>query len=128
MKYKKGFTYIQKKSSRAFIIALLASFFIWVLINLSKTYEKTIVITVLHENVNEGNLVKSADSVLHIKIQGSGFSLLNNKLEKLKYSIDTQKYSSQWNWNVNDYQFKKLFPKSNCKILLWFGCCIFLIL
>ena len=112
MKYKNGFAYIQKKSSRAFIIALLASFLIWILINLSKTYEKTIGVTVSYDNVNEGNLIKSTDSILYIKIQGSGFSLLNNELEKLKYSIDTQKYRNQWNWSVNDYQFKKIFPKS----------------
>lgn len=112
MKYKTGFSYIQKKSSRAFIIALLVSFFIWVLINLSKTYEKTVGIKVLYENVGEGNLVKSTDSVIFIKIQGPGFSLLNNELEKLNYSIDTQKHRGLWNWDVNDYQFKKLFPKS----------------
>ena len=112
MKYKTGFSYIQKKSSRAFIIALLASFFIWVLINLSKTYEKTVGIKVLYENVGEGNLVKRTDSVIYIKIQGPGFSLLSNELKKLNYSIDTQKHRSQWNWDINDYQFKKLFPKS----------------
>ena len=59
-----------------------------------------------------GNLVKSTDSVLHIKIYGSGFSLLNKELEKLEYSIDIQKNNSQWNWSINDYQFKTLFPKS----------------
>jgi YbbR domain-containing protein len=112
MKYKKGFSYIQKKSSRAFVIALLVSFFIWVLINLSKTYEKSVGVNVLYENVSEGNLVKSTDSVIYIKIQGPGFSLLNNELEKLHYSIDTQKYRNQWKWGVNDYQFKTLFPKS----------------
>jgi len=112
MKYKNGLSYIQKKSSRAFVIALLASFFIWVLINLSKTYEKTVLVAVLYGNVKDGNLVKSNDSVLNIKIQGSGFSLLNNQLEKLKYSIDTQKNKNKWSWGVNDYQFKRLFPKS----------------
>lgn len=112
MNYKTGISYIQKKSSRAFIIALLASFFIWVLINLSKTYEKSVGVTILYENVSEGSLVKSTDSVIYIKIQGSGFSLLNNELEKSHYSIDTKKYKSQWNWGVNDYQFKTLFPKS----------------
>ena len=112
MKYKTGFSYIQKKSSRAFVIALLVSFFIWVLINLSKTYEKSVGVKVLYENIGEGNLVKSTDSVIYIKIQGPGFSLLNNELEQLHYSIDTQKHKSQWNWDVNDYQFKTLFPKS----------------
>jgi len=111
MKYKNGLSYIQKKSSRAFVIALLVSFLIWVLINLSKNHEKTVLVNVLYGNVNEGDLVKSNDSVLHIKIQGSGFSLLNKELEKLQYSIDAQKNKSQWSWTVNDYQFKKLFPK-----------------
>jgi len=112
MKYKNGYSYILKKSSRAFTVALLASFFIWVLINLSKTYEKTVKVKVLYDNVSDSNLVKSTDSVLHIKIYGSGFSLLNKELEKLEYSIDTQNNNNQWNWNINDYQFKALFPNS----------------
>jgi len=116
MKYKKGFSYILKKSSRAFTVALLASFFIWVLINLSKTYEKTVSVKVLYDNVNDGNLVKRTDSVLHIKISGSGFSFLNKELEKLEYSIDTREKNNQWNWSINDYQFKTLFPR-NVKVL-----------
>jgi len=111
MEYKKGFSFFQKKSSRAFVIALLASFFIWVLINLSKTYEKSVDVKVLYENVGEGNLVKKTDSIIHIKIQGSGFLLLNNELKKLQYSINTQKNKNHWNWSVDDYQFKKLFSK-----------------
>jgi len=93
------------------MVTLLASFFIWLLINLSKTYEKTVGVKVLYKNVNQGNLVKSTDSLLYIKIQGSGFSLLNSELEKLHYLIDTHKYKSHWNWGMNDYQFSVLFPK-----------------
>jgi len=112
MKYKKGLLYVQKKSSKAFLLALLVSVFVWILINLSKTYERTVDVQVVYENLVEGNFVKSNDSILSVKIQGTGFSLLKNKLKSLKFPIDTKNKENEWVWNLNDYQFKKLFPKS----------------
>ena len=111
MRIKNGFSYVLKKSSRAFIISFLVSLFIWVLINLSKTQEKSIRIKLLYENAKQGTVVKAQDSILKVKVQGSGFSLLSNKLANLEYSIDTQSHNKQWNWNINDHQFKSLFPK-----------------
>jgi YbbR domain-containing protein len=116
MRIKNGFSYVLKKSSRAFIISFLVSLFIWVLINLSKTQEKSIRIKLLYENAKQGTVVKAQDSILKVKVQGSGFSLLSNKLANLEYSIDTQNQNKQWNWNINDHQFKSLFPK-NIKVL-----------
>jgi len=112
MKYKKGLLYLQKKSSRAFILALLVSIFVWALINLSKIYERTINVQVTYENLADGNFVKSNDSILSVKIKGTGFALLGNKLKSLKYAIDTKNKENEWGWNLNDYQFKKLFPKN----------------
>jgi YbbR domain-containing protein len=94
----------------------LVSLFIWVLINLSKTQEKSIRIKLLYENAKQGTVVKAQDSILKVKVQGSGFSLLSNKLANLEYSIDTKNQNKQWNWNINDHQFKSLFPK-NIKVL-----------
>ena len=79
MNYKNGLTYIQKKSSRAFVISLLVSLFVWGLINLSKVYEKTITVHISYKNLDVGTFVKNNDSILTIKVQGSGFTLMNNK-------------------------------------------------
>jgi len=116
MNYKNGLTYIQKKSSRAFVISLLVSLFVWGLINLSKVYEKTISVHVSYKNLDEGTFVKSNDSILTIKVQGSGFTLMNNKLNSLSYTIDTKKGNNEWVWEVNGYQFNELFSK-NIKVL-----------
>jgi len=116
MNYKNGLSYIQKKSSRAFVISLLVSLFVWGLINLSKTYEKTITVHVLYKNLEEGTFVKSIDSTLTIKVKGSGFTLINNKLKSLNYTIDTKKGINEWVWEANGYQFNELFSK-NIKVL-----------
>jgi len=116
MNYKNGLTYIQKKSSRAFVISLLVSLFVWGLINLSKIYEKTVTVHVLYKNLEDGTFVKSNDSILTIKVQGSGFILMNNKLKSLNYTIDTKKGNNEWVWEANGYQFNDLFSK-NVKVL-----------
>jgi len=111
MNYKSGLSYIQKKSSRAFVISLLVSLFVWGLINLSKVYEKTIMVHISYKNLAEGTFVKSNDSILTIKVQGSGFTLMNTKLKSLSYTIDTKKGNNEWVWEANGYQFNELFPK-----------------
>lgn len=111
MNYKKGLSYIQKKSSRAFLISLLVSLFVWGLINLSKIYEKTITVNVLYHNLEEGTFVKNNDSILTIKVQGSGFALMNTTLNSLNYSIDAKKENNEWAWETNGYQFNELFSK-----------------
>ena len=116
MNYKNGLTYIQKKSSKAFLISLLVSLFVWGLINLSKIYEKTITVHVLYHNLEEGTFVKNNDSILTIKVQGSGFTLMNTKLNSLNYSIDAKKGDKEWVWEANGYQFNELFSK-NIKVL-----------
>ena len=112
MTIKNGFSYVLKKSSKAFIMSLFVSFFIWVLINLSKTYEKSVTIKLRYENVKKGVLLKTKDSVLKVKIQGSGFSFFNNNLNNIEYGVDTQNYKNQLNWAENNEQLKSLFPKS----------------
>ena len=116
MNYKKGLTYIQKKSSRAFLISLLVSLLVWGLINLSKIYEKTITVHVSYHNLDEGTFVKNNDSILTIKVQGSGFALMNTKLNSLNYSIDAKKGNKEWVWEANGYQFNELFSK-NIRVL-----------
>lgn len=116
MNYKNGLTYIQKKSSRAFLISLLVSLFVWGIINLSKIYEKTIMIHISYKNLDEGTFVKNNDSILTIKVQGSGFALINTKLNSLDYSIDAKKGNKEWVWEANGYQFNELFSK-NIKVL-----------
>jgi len=111
MNYKNGLTYIHKKSSRAFVISLLVSLFVWGLINLSKIYEKTIRVQVSYKNLDEGTFVKNNDSILTIKVQGSGFALMNNKLKSLRYAIDAKKENNEWIWETNGYQFNELFSK-----------------
>ena len=111
MNYKNGLSYIQKKSSRAFVISLLVSLFVWGLINLSKIYEKTILVHVSYKNLDEGTFVKNNDSILTIKVQGSGFTLMNTKLNSLNYTIDTKKGNNEWVWEANGYQFNELFSK-----------------
>lgn len=111
MNYKNGLSYIRKKSSRAFVISLLVSLFVWGLINLSKRYEKTVKVHVSYTNLEEGTFVKSTDSILTIKVQGTGFALMNNKLNSLSYPIDTKKKNKDWFWETNGYQFNELFSK-----------------
>jgi YbbR domain-containing protein len=111
MELKNGFSYLFKKSSRAFVFSLFVSFFIWILINLSKTYEKTISVKLKYENKSKSNFIKFSDSILKVAVQGSGFSLLSNKLDNLVFSIDTQKNSEKWIWNSSDYKLKSLFSK-----------------
>ena len=111
MGFLNSFSYILKRSSRAFIVALIVSFSIWILINLSKTYQKIIPVKVIYTNTNNNTLTQTTDSVLKVKIEGTGFSLLRKKINNLTYKIST-KNTKQWVWDANDDQFKALFPKT----------------
>ncbi len=111
MGFLNSFSNVLKRSSRAFIVALIVSFSIWILINLSKTYQKTIPVKVIYTNSNNNTLIQSKDSILKVKIEGSGFSLLRKNINQLSYTIST-KSSKQWVWDANDDQFKSLFPKT----------------
>ncbi len=111
MGFLNSFSNVLKRSSRAFIVALIVSFSIWILINLSKTYQKTIPVKVIYTNSNNNTLIQSKDSILKVKIEGSGFSLLRKNINHLSYTIST-KSAKQWVWDANDDQFKSLFPKT----------------
>ena len=111
MKYNKGLLYLQKKSSRAFVISLLVSLFVWMLINLSKTYVRVVHVKVSFKNLEEGTFVKNNDSILIVKLKGTGFSLISSSLNSLKYAIDTKKDKNLWSWEKKSYDFNELFPK-----------------
>lgn len=112
MKVINGFSYVLKKSSKAFIISLFVSLSIWMLINLSKTYEKTVSVKVVYTNNESSKIIKSKDSILKVKIQGTGFTFLKNSLDNLSYQISPENNVNQWFWDANDDKFKSLFPNS----------------
>lgn len=112
MSYKKGFLFIKQKSSKMFLFAFLVSITTWLLINLSKIYEKSIVVNVSYAHLEKGSFVKSSDSILKVTIKGSGFSLLSNELTGVILNIDTDKVKEEWNWEYNDSDLNALFPKS----------------
>ncbi len=112
MGYKNGLLFIKQKSSRMFLLAFLVSLTIWFLINLSKNYERNVIVHVSYTNLDHGTFVKKTDSVLKVKIEGSGFSLMTQKLHDLNVNIDTQKVNDTWVWEADDSELYKLFSKS----------------
>lgn len=112
MVYKKGLLLIRQKSSKMFLLAFLVSLTIWFLINLSKTYERTVAVKVTYSNLKKGTFVTSKDSVLKVKLKGSGFSLLSYKFSDLNLRIDSQKYNDKWTWELEDSELNALFSKS----------------
>ncbi len=112
MSFSNVFSYVLKKSSRAFLIAFIVSFSIWILINLSKTYQKTVIVNIVYTNPNNNTLIKSTDSIIKVKIQGTGFSLLRKKINNLHYTLSIKKNTKQWILDANNDQFKNLFPKT----------------
>jgi hypothetical protein len=115
MTYKKGLLFIQQKSSRMFLLAFLVSLTIWFLINLSKKYEKNVTVHVSYTNLEKGTFVKSADSILKVKIKGTGFSLMSHKLTALNLDINTQGTQGtegSWEWETENSELNELFSKS----------------
>ncbi len=112
MKLTKGFLFIQKKSSKMFLVAILVSLAVWLLINLSKVYEKSVSVHLSFINTDKGTFVTPSDSVLTVSVKGTGFSLLGNKMRNLNYAIDTKKIQRNWTWNAEEYNFKKIFPNN----------------
>lgn len=112
MKLIKGILFIQKKKSKVFLVAFGVSLTIWLLMNLSKTYEKKVPVSLSYVNNPEDTFVFTTDSIVHVNLKGTGFSLIGNKFENLTYTIDTKKNNTHWIWQVDDYDFKKLFPKN----------------
>lgn len=110
MSYKKGLTIVYKKGSKALILAFVVSLTIWLLINLSKTYERVIPVKLSFKNTNKGTFVKSSDSLLKVTLEGSGFSLLSSHLTELKYEVPTE--SNKSIWEVNNEELESLFSKS----------------
>ena len=112
MGYKNGLLYIKQKSSRMFLLAFLVSLTIWFLINLSKNYERNVIVQLSYTNLDHGTFVKKTDSVLKVKIVGSGFSLMTQKLDDLSFNIDTQNIHNIWVWEADVSELNKLFSKS----------------
>jgi hypothetical protein len=112
MTYKKGLLFIQQKSSKMFLMAFLVSLTIWLLINLSKTYEKIIAVNLSYSNLEEGTFVKTSDSILKVKIKGSGFTLLSHKLAELEFEINTQEFQNKWVWETDDSGLNTLFSRN----------------
>lgn len=112
MKLTNGLLFIRRKSSKVFLVTFGVSLTIWLLINLSKTYEKTVPVNLSYINNQEGTFVFTTDSIIQVSVKGTGFSLIGNKLEDLNYAIDTRKNHDHWTWQREDFDFKKLFPKN----------------
>ena len=112
MTYKKGLLFIQQKSSKMFLMAFLVSLTIWLLINLSKTYEKTIAVNLSYSNLEKGTFVKTSDSILKVKVKGSGFTLLSHKLAELEFEINTQEFQNKWDWESDDSDLNALFSRN----------------
>jgi len=112
MNFKKLYSVYQQKQFRFFIIAFLVSLLMWFMVNLSKNYTKTIPVKINFTNISTGNLIHSTDTLVAVKIQGSGFSLWSNSLKKASYAIDVNLFKDKWNWQQNQYAFKQIFPKS----------------
>lgn len=71
-----------------------------------------VTVNIEFENVIEGNLLKCKDSVVIVKINGSGFSLLSSDFSNMKYKIDVSKQSKEWDWYQNKYNFNQVLPKN----------------
>lgn len=112
MYYKRIFSFFQKKRSWFLIAAFLVSLLMWFITNLSKEYTKVIPVTVEFSEINSGHLIKCNDSVLNVKIKGTGFSLWSNQLKTMKYTIPVKEYKTSWNWQQNQYLFSQTFPKN----------------
>lgn len=111
MAHSSKLAFIRQKRTRVFLLAFAASLTIWLLINLSKTYERTLPVSIVFKNVAQGTLVKSSDSLLHVTVGGTGFALLSSNLTNLKFIIDAQKEAGKWQWYNTDVALNKLFPK-----------------
>ena len=109
MGYKNGLLFIKQKSSRMFLLAFLVSLTIWFLINLSKNYERNVIVHVSYTNLDHGTFVKKTDSVLKVKIEGSGFSLMTQKLHDLNVNIENLKLDELENYETVPSLEKVLF-------------------
>lgn len=112
MNFKLLLIFFKTKNFKFSIVALTASLLLWFTINLSKDYSKMVSVNIEFENVIEGNLLKCKDSVIFVKLNGSGFSLLSSDFSNLKYKIDISEQPSEWDWYQNKYNFNQIFPKS----------------
>lgn len=112
MSYKKGVVLVKQKSFRMFLFAFLISLTIWLLNNLSKTYEKIVDVKLSYSQLDTGDFVKDADSILRVKIKGSGFALLSQKKTDLHLSINTRKANEGWQWDPGNSELDYLFSKN----------------
>lgn len=102
----------KEKRFRIFLFSFLVSLIAWLIINLSKTYSKTIAVSLSFNNVEKNELVDVKDSLVKVKVQGTGFSLISDDLDDLNFSIDVNKHHKRWIWQVNQYKFNDLMPKN----------------
>jgi len=112
MNYKTILSFFQQKRFRFFIPALLVSLLMWFITNLSKEYVKTIPVKIVFSKITPGHLVKCKDTILTVKIQGSGFSLWSSQLKNVVYTIPVNDFKTNWNWQQNQYLFKQILPKN----------------
>lgn len=103
---------LKEKRFRIFLFSFLVSLIAWLIINLSKTYSKTIAVSLSFDNVEKNELVDIKDSLIKVKVQGTGFSLISDDLEDLNFTIDVNKHHKRWIWQVNQYRFNDLMPKN----------------
>lgn len=112
MGYKRGLSYIIQKSSKMFLLAFLVSLTAWILINLSKSYEREVTVNISFKNLEEGTFVKKSDSILKVSIEGTGFSLLSQNTLNSIFEIDIKNVQKQWRWSVNTSDLNRLFSRS----------------
>lgn len=111
MLFKKGITLVKQKNVRMFLFAFLISLSVWFLINLSKTYEETVTVKLVYTELDQGTFVKNYDSILKVKIKGSGFALLSQNKTDVTLNVNTKQMKSGWSWTAEDSQLQQLFSK-----------------
>ncbi|MFD0962765.1 CdaR family protein [Pseudofulvibacter geojedonensis] len=109
MKFKSSsYKIVKEKRFRMFMLSLLIAVIAWSIINLSKEYTKTVRVVLQLVNIPKETLVKNEKTVLEIEVKGSGFSLLNNKLDGLVYEVNMNSFPEYWMWSNNESQFKSI--------------------
>jgi len=112
MNIQKVLHFFKQKRFRLFLASLIVSFLMWFITNLSKQYTKQVPVKINFTKVPQGNLVECKDTILWVKIKGSGFSLWSNQLHQLQYNIKVDENKERWNWQNNQYSFSQIVPKN----------------
>lgn len=93
----------QKNIPKVFVGFLIVSFFIWLLINLSKEYTSTATYEIIYEQLAQDKILQEEPiKEVRLRLKANGFKLLSENFSDRKIKLQTNKLEKK---SANDYYF-----------------------